>query len=160
MMHMNDFARTCAVLMTILLLTACDRSKQPEIDPREAFVGNYSYTSTGSVDLYLGEQKMDSYPINEQGEMSITLAQKPDEVMVIVEKDTSLAHVADNYLLLEPSTEVEKYGEVEMTFSFTYGKATINNRVLTFPTNISISAVYQDKTVSGSGQMEIVAVKK
>ena len=160
MMHMNDFARTCAVLMTILLLTACDRSKQPEIDPREAFVGNYSFTSTGSVDLYLGELKMASYPMNEQGEMSIALAQKPDEVMVIVEKDTSLAHVADNYLLIEPSTAVEKFGEVEMTFSFTYGKATINNRVLTFPTDVSISAVYQDKTVSGSGQVEVVAVKK
>ena len=160
MMHMNDFARTCAVLMTILLLTACDRSKQPEIDPREAFVGNYSFTSTGSVDLYLGELKMASYPMNEQGEMSIALAQKPDEVMVIVEKDTSLAHVADNYLLIEPSTAVEKFGEVEMTFSFTYGKATISNRVLTFPTNVSISAAYQDKTVSGSGQVEIVAVKK
>ena len=146
--------------MTILLLTACDRSKQPEIDPREAFVGNYSFTSTGSVDLYLGELKMASYPMNEQGEMSIALAQKPDEVMVIVEKDTSLAHVADNYLLIEPSTAVEKFGEVEMTFSFTYGKATISNRVLTFPTNVSISAVYQGKTVSGSGQVEIVAVKK
>lgn len=160
MMHMNDFARTCAVLMTILLLTACDRSKQPEIDPREAFVGNYSFTSTGSVDIYLGELKMASYPMNEQGEMSIALAQKPDEVMVIVEKDTSLAHVADNYLLIEPSTAVEKFGEVEMTFSFNYGKATINNRVLTFPTDVSISAVYQNKTVSGSGQVEVVAVKK
>lgn len=157
---MNDFARTCAVLMTILLLTACDRTKQPEIDPREAFVGEYSFVSTGSVDLYLGEQKMASYPMNEQGEMSIALAQKPDEVMVIVENDTSLAHVADNYLLIEPSTAVEKFGEVEMTFSFTYGKAMISNSVLTFPTNVSISAAYQGKTVSGSGQVEIVAVKK
>lgn len=161
MMRKNYFSRTCAVLMTLLLLTACEKATEPQPkDPREAFIGNYSFYSSGSVDLYADSTKIVSYPMNEEGEMSIAPAPQPDDVMVIAGNDTSIGHVSDNYLLIEPTTAVEKFGEMDMNLSFTYGKATFTNRVLTFPTKVSITATYQDMTFSGYGQVDIVAIKK
>ena len=161
MMRKNYFSRTCTVLMTLLLLTACEKATEPQPkDPREAFIGNYSFYSSGSVDLYADTTKIGSYPMNEEGEMSIAPATEPNDVMVIAENDTSIGHIADGYLLIEPTTAVEKFGEMDMNLSFTYGKATLNNRVLTFPTNVTITATYQDMTFSGYGQVDIVAIKK
>lgn len=161
MMRKNYFSRTCAVMMTLLLLTACEKATEPQPkDPREAFIGNYSFYSSGSVDLYADSAKIGSYPMNEEGEMSIAPATEPNDVMVIAENDTSVGHIADGYLLIEPTTAVEKFGKMDMNLSFTYGKAALNNRVLTFPTNVSITATYQDVTFSGYGQVDIVAIKK
>ena len=131
-----------------------------ELNDIATFIGNYSFYSSGSVDLYADSTKIVSYPMNEEGEMSIAPATKPDEVMVIAGNDTSIGHVSDNYLLIEPTTAVEKFGEMDMNLSFTYGKATFTNRVLTFPTNVTITATYQDMTFSGYGQVDIVAIKK
>lgn len=160
MIRKNDLTRTCAVLMMILLLTACERASQPQIDPREAFVGTYSFVSTGSVDIFADGKKLSTIPMNQQGELSIELAQELGEVMVIAENDTSIGHVSANYLYIDPITVQETFGQLDLTLSFTYGKATLSNKVLSFPTNVSISAVYQDKTLSGSGQVDITAIKK
>ena len=155
---MKCFIRTCAILMAVFTLCACEGPNSQ--DPREAFVGDYTFTSTGQVDLYAGSFKFASVPMDEKGELSIALATKTDEVWIIAENDTTPGHVSGNNLFMDPATVEETFGEIVMTLAFTYGKATLNHDTLSFPTNVVITATYQDKSLSPNGQVDIVAIKK
>ncbi len=156
---MNNLIKTFAIFMAVLTLSACERTSQPE-DARDAFVGDYTFTSTGSVDIFAGDLKVFTIPMHETGELSIAKDSVPNRVMMVAENDTSYGYVSDNYLFLDSLKAVETYGEIEMNLSFTYGKATLSHNTLSFPSYVIISASYQSKTLSGSGQVDVVAIKK
>ena len=156
---MNNLIKTFAIFMAVLTLSACERASQPK-DARDAFVGDYTFTSTGSVDIFAGELKVYTIPMSETGELSIAKDSVPNRVMMVAGNDTSYGRVSDNYLFLDSLKAVETYGEIEMNLSFTYGKATLSHDTLSIPSNVIISASYQSMTLSGSGQVDVVAVKK
>ena len=156
---MNNLIKTCAIFMAVLTLSACERASQPK-DARDAFVGDYTFTSTGSVDIFAGELKVYTIPMSETGELSIAKDSVPNRVMMVAGNDTSYGRVSDNYLFLDSLKAVETYGEIEMNLSFTYGKATLSHDTLSIPSYVIISASYQSMTLSGSGQVDVIAVKK
>ena len=156
---MNNLIKTCAIFMAVLTLSACERASQPK-DARDAFVGDYTFTSTGSVDIFAGELKVYTIPMSETGELSIAKDSVPNRVMMVAGNDTSYGRVSDNYLFLDSLKAVETYGEIEMNLSFTYGKATLSHDTLSLPSYVIISASYQSMPLSGSGQVDVIAVKK
>ena len=156
---MNNLIKTCAIFMAVLTLSACERASQPK-DARDAFVGDYTFTSTGSVDIFAGELKVYTIPMSETGELSIAKDSVPNRVMMVAGNDTSYGRVSDNYLFLDSLKAVETYGKIEMNLSFTYGKATLSHDTLSIPTNVVITASYQDKNLSGVGKVDVVAIKE
>ena len=157
---MKNLIKTSIMLLALWTLSACERGNQPGNDPRQAFVGEYDFTSSGSVDVYVGAVKMGSLPMNEKGTMSISTATEPNEVWVIAKEDSTLAHVSGNFLFMDPTSKVETFRSIDLNLSFTYGKATLSHDTLSFPTDVTISATYEDKSISGTGHVDIVAVKK
>ena len=159
-MFTKNLAKVCAILMTVLTFAACEGSKQEPTDPRNAFVGNYSFVTTGNIDLYAGSKKIVTVPLDKKGDMSITLGEVSNTVWIISSGDSALAYVSDNQLFMDPSVDEMTFGELVMHLSFTYGKATLNNETLTWNSEVEITASYKDLTLTGSGQVEIVATKK
>ena len=155
---MNNLIKTFAIFMAVLTLSACERASQPK-DARDAFVGDYTFTSTGSVDIFAGKLKVFTIPMSETGELSIAKDSVPNRVMMIAGNDTSYGRVSDNYLFLDSLKAVETFGEIDMNLSFTYGKATLSYDTLSIPTNVVITASYQDKNLSGVGKVDVVAIK-
>lgn len=155
----HNITRICAFLMAVMLMSACERASQN--DPRNAFVGDYSFTSNGSIDLFYADSlKFITVPMSEKGEMSIVLATEPNDVWIIAENDTSLGHISGNYLFIDSLDVVETFGKIDMNLSFKYGKATLSHDTLSFPTDVVITASYQDKNLSGVGKVDVVAIKK
>ena len=83
---MNNLIKTCAIFMAVLTLSACERASQPK-DARDAFVGDYTFTSTGSVDIFAGELKVYTIPMSETGELSIAKDSVPNRVMMVAGND-------------------------------------------------------------------------
>lgn len=159
MRHINFITRTLAVLMAVWMLSACEREKQT--DPRDAFIGKYSFVTKGNIDLYAGSLKIATFPMNEKGELSISAAaSNPNDVVVVAENDTTIGHISGNYLFLDPTSAVETFGIIDMHLDFTYGKATLSNNTLSFVTEVAISASYNDMSLTGNGKVDIVATKE
>ena len=160
-MQTKYLTRIFAILLAILTFAACDRSKEeePSTDPRDIFVGDYSFVSTGSIDLYAGALKR-TVPMNEKGNLSIALGKEANTVWVIAAGDSTLAYVSDNQLLMEPTEDEATFGDLVMEMSFTYGKATLKDNQLSWTSDVDITASYKDHLFLGSGKVDIVATKK
>ena len=105
------FAKFCAVLMAVTVFVSCDRKSSVDDDPRTPFVGDYTFVSEGSIVFDGIPAPLNVLPINEEGEMSISLADKDNAVWVIADNDSSLAYIRDNQLFMEPSTDRMTVGE-------------------------------------------------
>ena len=152
----------CAIMLMAVLLCGCKRNQEqvePQ-DPRQAFVGDYTFVSTGDIDLYMGSVKVITVPMNKDGEMSITLAQEDNAVWIIAEGDSLEAYVSGNLLFMEPTTDEVTMSGLVMEMAFTYSKATLTGNQLSWTSTVDITATYQSLSVSGSGQVDIVATKK
>ena len=160
-MQTKYLTRIFAILLAILTFAACDRSKEePSTDPRDIFVGDYSFESVGSIDLYAGLVKVVTVPMDQKGELSIVPGDKDDMVWIIASGDTALAYVSDNQLLMEPTEDEATFGDLVMEMSFTYGKATLKDNQLSWTSDVDITASYKDHLFLGSGKVDIVATKK
>ena len=146
-------------MAVVMLLAACEGTT-PQTDPREVFVGDYSFSSKGDIDLYAGKTKIFTVPLDKEGEMSITLSDQANAVWIVAEGDTAIAYVSGNQLFMDPTTEDIQYGDVNLHLKFTYGKATLEENQLTLPTDVEVSATYQSLSVSGSGKVDVSATKK
>ena len=151
-----------AILLAILTFTACERSKEeePSTDPRDVFVGDYSFESTGNIDLYAGAVKVVTVPMDQKGELAIAPGDEDDTVWVIASGDSVLAYVHDNQLFMDPTEEETSIGELAMELSFTYSKATLKDNKLSFSSDVEITASYKDYSLFGTGKVDIVATKK
>ncbi len=161
-MQTKSLTRFFAILLAILTFAACDRSKEeePSTDPRDIFVGDYSFVSTGSIDLYASGVKVYTVPMNEKGNLSIALGKEANTVWVIAAGDTTLAYVSNNQLLMEPIEDEATFGDLVMEMSFTYGKATLKDNQLSWTSDVDITASYKEHILSGIGTVDIVATKK
>ncbi len=160
-MQTKYLTRFFALLLAILTFAACDRSKEePSTDPRDIFVGDYSFESVGSIDLYAGLVKVVTVPMDQKGELSIVSGDKDDMVWIIASGDTALAYVSDNQLLMEPTEDEATFGDLVMEMSFTYGKATLKDNQLSWTSDVDITASYKEHILSGIGTVDIVATKK
>lgn len=155
------FTKACVVLSAVLTLVACEGSKQgPSSDPRDAFIGDYTFVSDGDIDLYAGALKLFTIPLDQSGEMSIAYGNESNTVWVIAEGDSTIAYVSGNQMFMDPTTDEATFGELVMHLSFTYGKATLDGKQLSWTFDVEIAAEYKTYSLSGSGQVDIVATKK
>ena len=154
------FAKFCAVLMAVMVFVSCERKSAVDDDPRTPFVGDYTFVSEGSIVFDGIPAPLNVLPINEEGEMSISLADKDNAVWVIADKDSSLAYIRENQLFMEPSTDRMTVGEAEMVLDYTYSGAALKDNQLTIITYADVTASYKDKVITGKGEVEVVATKK
>lgn len=157
---MKNWKFICTIVMVAAVLCGCERG-HVDPDPRVAFVGDYSYVSTGEVDLYLGGVPVgEQLPLDNEGEFTLVLGEASNEILMIEENDTTVAVVSNNTIYLEPLTQIESMGEVDMEITYDYGEATLINNQLDWQGEVSVKATYKGAVLSGSGPMEIVATKK
>lgn len=157
---MKNWKFICTIVMVAAVLCGCERGCI-DPDPRVAFVGDYSYVSTGEVDLYLGGVPVgEQLPLDNEGEFTMVLGEASNEILMIEENDTTVAVVSNNTIYLEPLTQIESMGEVDMEITYDYGEATLINNQLDWQGEVSVKATYKGAVLSGSGPMEIVATKK
>lgn len=150
--------RAFVALSAALTLVACEGQKT---DPREAFVGEYSFVTTGDIDLYAEGVKVDTYPLDQEGEMSISLGDKENAVFVKIDKDSTTAYVSGNQLFMEPTHEEATFKELVMSIKFIYGKGELVEDRLTMSADVEVKATYRETiSLSGSGTVNIVATKK
>ena len=145
------------MLLVIAALCGCERATVQ--DPRQAFVGDYTFVSTGDIDLYMGATKVITLPMDQNGEMTITLAEKSNAVWIIADNDSTMASVSGNELFIEPSEEETTMAGIDMQMSFTHGKATLVNKQLSWTSSMDITATYQSLQLAGKGQVDIATKK-
>lgn len=155
------FSYVCILLTTVLLLGSCDRSNDPEKnDPRAVFVGDYTFASTGDIDIYAGTIKVAALPMDQEGEMSISLAEKDNAVWIVAEGDSLLAYVSENRLFIDPTSEQRTFKNLVLDLSFTYSNVILQEDVLSMLMDVMVSATYEEYSLAGRGQVELVANKK
>ena len=154
-----------AVLVAVVALSSCENKQQqpveePQVDPREAFVGDYTYASAGDIDLYAGAVKLYTVPFDYEGNMTITLGDEQNTLWVKAEGDSTVAYVSGNQLFFDPITKETSFGDLVMHLSFTLGKATLEGDQLSLTSDVEVSATYMDYSLLGSGKVDVVATKK
>ena len=154
------FSYVCVFLTATLLFGSCDRSKEPDSDPRTAFVGDYTFVSTGNIDLYAGVVKVISVPMDTDGELSISRADKENAVWIVAQEDSIMAYISGNRLFMDPMSEQMTFGKMVIDLSFTYKNGELVDDVLTLITEVDATANYEQYSLAGHGQVEVVATKK
>lgn len=157
---MKNWKFICTIVMVAAVLCGCERGQVDPKDPRAAFVGDYTYVSTGEIDLYLGSMPVGNLPLDDEGEFTLVLGKASNEILMIEENDTAVAVVSNNTIYLEPVTQIESMAGIDMEVIYDYGEATLINNQLDWQVEVSVTATYQGAVLSGSGPIEIVATKK
>lgn len=150
------FYNYCMILAVLFALTACEGNK--EVDPRDIFVGTYSYEATGSVEFKASPLHW-NIPLDETGTFTITKEGNQDKVVITGWNDPINATVSGTQLILESNTYSTTYGDIALTFSFTYEKATLVDNSLTWKTDVSGVGQYSGFSIPGTGSVSMVATK-
>lgn len=154
---MKNWKFICTIVMVAAVLCGCERG---QVDPRVAFVGDYSYVTTGEIDLYLDSVPAGKMPLDNEGEFTFVLGEASNEILMIEGNDTTVAVVSNNTIYLEPVKQTESMGGVDIEVIYDYGEATLVNNQLDWQCEVSVKATYLGSVLSGSGPIEIVATKK
>ena len=156
---MKHWQSLCGLLLAAIVLCSCERGTQNQ-NTRDAFIGEYSFTSTGQISLYKPDStEAFSIPVKENGELSIVAGTKENEVLIIADKDTTYALISDYDMFMQPDTTVETMGSVEMTMFSRYSKATLENNRMAWMSYADVSASFKSHSLFGKAEVEIVATK-
>ena len=156
-MKRNLLKKFVIAAVAVFALAACGGTN--EVDQRDAFVGAYAYTATGSVDFQAGFYQV-NLPLNETGTFTIRKEGDGDKVVIEGYNDPINAVVSGNQLSLESNTLHSASGAIEFDLTFTYGKATLIDNQLTWNTDVTGTAKYSSITATGGGTVSMVAIKQ
>ena len=148
------------LLMSSFILICCTPRETEEPDARDIFIGSYSFEATGIVDCYSGATKVMSIPLDEKGTFTISKTDINDRVNIVGYNDTIHATVDGNQLILESNTYSINQNGLDMTFSFTYDKATLKQNQLSWDTDVNAKILYNGMTFTGQGQVSMLATKE
>ena len=154
---MKKFIQFCLAAMVLVAFAACEGNQ--EVDPRDAFIGAYTYEAKGSVDFNFGITSY-SVPLNEQGTFTISKSGDGNKVVIKGWNDPINATVSGNQLILESNEHATTYGEIALQLSFSHGKATLADNKLTWETAVSGTGQYSSFAANGTGIVSMVATKK
>lgn len=155
---MKNWKFICTIVMVAAVLCGCERG---QVDPRVAFVGDYSYVSTGEIDIYMDRVvPAGKLPLDNEGEFTMVLGEASNEILMIEGNDTTVAVVSNNTIYLEPVTVIESMAGIDMEITYDYEEATLINNQIDWQVEVSVKATYLGVVLSGSGPIEIVATKK
>lgn len=154
---MKKFIQFCLSAVVLVAFAACGGNQ--EVDPRDAFLGAYTYDAKGSIDFNFGLASY-SVPLNEQGTFTISKSGDGNKVVIEGWYDPINATVSGNQLILESNEYETTYGEIVLQLSFSHGKATLADNKLTWETGVNGSAQYSGFSATGEGTIAVAATKK
>ena len=157
-----------AIAVFVLGFAACTNENPPEggapVDPRDAFVGVYDYTSNGNIEFTsIGVLPM-SIPLNKEGSFTIAKEAEDNKVAIVGailgEKDSIHAIVTGNQLMLEQSSTNYTKDDLNIQMMLSYDKATLTDNQLVWDADILGVASYSGISVNCTGHLSVVAVKQ
>ena len=159
-----------AIAVFVLGFAACTNENPPEVsapvDPRDAFVGVYDYTSNGNITIEftaIGVKPM-SIPLNKEGSFSIAKEAEDNKVAIVGailgEKDSIHAIVTGNQLMLEQGSANYTEDNLNIQMMLSYDKATLTDNQLVWDADILGVASYSGISANCTGHLSVVAVKQ
>ena len=149
------------VLAAVMGLVSCETAQEKEEKQKEAFVGAYTYETTGEVDLYALGQKFYTLPLNTTGSFDIVACEESNRVAIVKGNDSIYAVVSGNNLLLEVPSLNYTYNDFEVKLVFSGNKATRNaDNTLHWQSDVIATATYSSYQLSGNGNIDLVATKQ
>lgn len=154
------------ILSGVLLfgLAACSKDKKEEqTDPRDAFVGAYTYEATGELiiaDLPELLSRFDTLPVNQNGEATIAKEGEGNKIIMVADKDTLRAEVTGNQLRLDSNSVNYHFGELNFQMVLTNDRATLTGNQIDWESDVLSAVSYKKLSFSGDGHLKIVAKKK
>lgn len=162
-MRLKTFGKILLSGMLLTGLAACSKDKKEEqakVDPRDAFVGEYTYEATGRMKIN-NVPILDTIaiPLNDNGEALI--AKEGDQKIIIVrDKDTIRAEVTGNQLRLDSNSVTYTYNKFKLQMMLSNDRATLEEKQINWESDILAEGSYNERTVNGDGHLKIVANKK
>ena len=165
-MRVKEYILALATFM--LGCAACSTNNPPEVgapvDPRDAFVGTYDYTSTGNLDIYLAGTKVYSLPLDNNGSFDIVKEEAESKVAIVGalfgESDSIHAVVTGNQLALENNSANYTYEALTIQMMLSYDKATLTGNQLVWAADMMGMGTYQSYSINGSGHIAVSATKQ
>ena len=159
-----------AIAVFVLGFAACTNENPPEVsapvDPRDAFVGVYDYTSNGNINIEftaIGVKPM-SIPLNKEGSFTIAKEAEDNKVAIVGAilggKDSIHAIVTGNQLMLEQGSTNYTEGDLSIQMMLSYDKATLTDNQLVWDADILGVASYSGISVNCTGHLSVIAVKQ
>ena len=145
------------------LLVACGLFQgcitvDPPVDPRDAFVGVYSYQSEGALEADLGITTF-TLPLDGTGEFTITKVGEGDQVQLIGVNDTIYASVSGQNLILDINTITTTIQGYSMQLQFANNTATLTDNILNWQTDLEAIVSVAGVSMRVGGQLTINATK-
>lgn len=138
------------------VLAACGGS---DVDPRDSFVGEYVYSSTGSAEIAVGPLKY-TIPLDQTGTFTIIKEGEEDQVALVSQIDTIHATVSGKNMLLELSALNTQTSGIDVRLTFDNNKATLAGTILTWTSGVNAYATYSGIAATGNGSVTVTATKK
>ena len=156
----------CALLIGV---AACSKDTKEEqeakVDPRDAFVGEYTYDMTGKATIHnLPIIDTLSIPLDNKGEAKIAKEGDQNKIIIVADKDTIRAEVTGNQLRLD-STSVSYNADfmgkrISFRMMLSNDKATLEGKQINWEADILAVGSYETISLNGDGHVKIVADKK
>lgn len=153
---MKKLIQFCFVAALFVTFAACEND--PNVDPRNAFVGAYSYEASGNVIINAGPLHYD-IPLNEQGTFTISKKGVKDSVVIEGYNSPINATVSGTQLILESTEYDTMYGDISLHLSLSHGKAKLSNNQLSWESNVNAIGRYSGFSAAGEGTVAVAATK-
>ena len=133
-------------------------------DPRDAFVGEYDYTSTGNMDVYMAGKKVYSTPFDKDGSFEIVKETEASKVAIVGaiygDQDSIHAIVNGNQLTLQDNSAnySNDLGTIKMMIS--YEPATLTGNKLIWEADVMGMGTFQSYSITGEGHISMEATKR
>ena len=152
----------CALLISV---AACSKDTKEEqeakVDPRDAFVGEYTYDMTGKATIHnLPLLDTLSIPLDNKGEAKIAKEGNQNKIIIVADKDTIRAEVTGNQLRLDSTSVSYNYGKAKLKMMLSNDKATLEGKQINWEADILAVGSYETISLNGDGHVKIVADKK
>jgi hypothetical protein len=118
-----------SAVCVLLSFQGCPTTPPEPVDPRDAFVGVYSYQSEGALEADLGITTF-KLPLDGTGEFTITKIGEGDQVQLIGVNDTINASVSGQNLILDINTIATTVKGYNMQLQFANNTATLTDNIL------------------------------
>ena len=156
-MKMNCMKKMFFAFAAMLCFVSCGTSEK-QVD---AFLGEYTYESTGSADIYLASTKVTTVPLDAEGEMRIVRAGAENRVALVAYNDSIFALVNGDELILETTSMDMQYDEFKVNLVFAGNKAKMQpDSTILWKSDVIATATYGSYSATGNGNIELVATKK
>ena len=155
------------LIVCVLGMVACSPT-EPDAkkydDPRDAFVGEYDYTSTGNMDVYMAGKKVYSMPFDKDGSFEIVKETEASKVAIVGaiygDQDSIHAIVNGDKLTLQDNSAnySNDLGTIKMMIS--YEPATLTGNKLIWEADVMGMGTFQSYSITGDGHISLEATKR